>query len=81
MPLTSKASLVSPHRDFATNGTSRGVWKRKTITSCWNGQLIKLKTDEAAVATCCCDIIRVGDEFFVALTPGDPRRMLEKYPS
>lgn len=79
MAMTTKASLLTPNPKFATNGTHDGVWKRNTVTSCWSGQIIKLKTTEAAGGTCCCDIIRVGDEFAIARGFGDPQRKLKEY--
>lgn len=79
MAMTSKASLAAPHAQFATNGTTSGVWKRKTVTSAWGGQPVLLKAEQESGGTCVCDIIRVGDEFFIARTFGSPQRKMEEY--
>lgn len=79
MAFTSKAALTTPDRDFAKDMATRGVWKRNTVTSCFNGRKVILKTVEPAPCTCVCDMIRVGDEFFVAYGIGDYRRVLREY--
>jgi hypothetical protein len=70
---------VAPDPEFARNMAVRGIWKRKTITTCFRARKIFLKTTEPAPATCVCDIIRVGDEFFVAHGVGDHRRVMREY--
>lgn len=79
MAMTSKARLIAPNDQFCTSGTHSGVWKRKTVTSCWNGRLVLLATDTEAAGTCCCDIIRLGDDFAIARTFGDPKNLLREY--
>lgn len=80
MTMTSMASLKSPDPKFMNGGgIHAGVWKRKTVTSCWGGKLIALVTTDAAIGSCCCTIIRVGDVFAIARTFGDPKRALREY--
>jgi hypothetical protein len=78
--MSSKAVLVSPDAEFCDGGgTHTGVWKRKTVISCWNGKKVELKTVEPAPGTCSCRLIRVGDEFFVARDFGDPKKAMKEY--
>lgn len=79
MAFTSKAALTAPAEDFARTRAAQGVWKRNTVTSCYFGQKITLKTAEPAPRTCVCDLIRVGDEFFVAHGIGDARKLMREY--
>jgi hypothetical protein len=80
MAMTSKAALVSPNAQFCRGGGMHsGVWKRKRVTSCWNGTKVELKTDEPAPGTCSCTLIRVGDEFFVARDFGNPKQKMKEY--
>lgn len=79
MTITSKAKLVEPHEQFCSRGRHHGVWKRKTVTSCWDGQIVMLKADEEAEGSCCCDIIRVGDDFAIARAYGDPKQVLRDF--
>lgn len=80
MTISTLASLQAPNPPFMHgNGRHTGVWKRKKVTSCWSGKLVILETVEEAHGTCCCEIIRVGDVFAVARTPGDPAKVLRDY--
>lgn len=79
MAMSTKASLLAPHPKFCEGGSHRGVWKRKTVTSCWDGKIVKLATVEEAKGTCTCLIIRVGDEFAVARGFGNPAKELKEY--
>lgn len=80
MSMSSMASLQSPDPKFMNGGgIHSGVWKRKTVTSCWSGKLVTLTTTDESGGTCCCTIIRVGDVFAVAHTFGDPKRAMREY--
>jgi hypothetical protein len=84
MAVTSRATLVGSEPDFARGGTTRGVWKGNTVTCCHGGRKIVLKTDDelsdfVADGVCCCDLIRVGDEFFVGFALGDPKQRMRDF--
>lgn len=84
MALTSKATLAGSEPEFARDGTTRGVWKGDTVTCCHAGRKIVLKTDQRLAeyvvdGACCCDVIRVGDEFFVGFSLGDPKQRMRDF--
>jgi hypothetical protein len=85
MALSSKAALVAPEPDFARTGSTRGIWKGDKVTVCFAGRKVLLKTEEPLVEgvllddTSCCDIIRVGDEFFVGVALGDHKQLMRQY--
>lgn len=84
MALTSKATLVGAEPEFARNGSTRGVWKGDTVTGCHAGRKVLLKTEEPLSdflpdGRSCCDLIRVGDEFFVGVALGDPKQLMRNF--
>lgn len=84
MALTSKATLTTAEPNFARYGTTRGVWKGDTVTCCHEGRRVLLKTDEKLSeflpdGRSCCDLIRVGDEFFVGVGIGDAKQLMRGF--
>lgn len=85
MALTSKAVLLNPEPDFARTGSTRAIWKGDNVTVCFAGRKVLLKTAEPLADgvflddVSCCDLIRVGDEFFVGASLGDPKKLMREY--
>jgi hypothetical protein len=85
MAYSSKAALVNPEPDFARNGSTRAIWKGSKVTGCLGGRKVELRTTEPLTMgvfiddVTCCDLIRVGDEFFVGVALGDPKKLMREY--
>lgn len=79
MARSSKASLVTPNDGFAKDGKASGVWKRNTVTSSYQGTKVILRTETPSSGTTCCDLIRVGDEFFVVWAIGNHKKQMQEY--